>query len=114
MATNNAALRATSGRQEICCESSAEDPDASIKLKMDFPSQMAVVSKDPLIRDQFSPRPFDLIQRDSTNNNTDVVVPFQIQPPRKFSKWGNSVDTPSETKDVAHLKGRRVIPPGKW
>lgn len=99
---SHAALRVASGWREICCESSAGDPDASIQLKMDFPSQMAAISKDPLIRDQFSPRPFDLIQWDSTNNNTDVVVPFQIQPPRKFSKWGNSVDTPSETKDAAH------------
>lgn len=78
---SRAALREASSRLEICCESSAGDPDASIQLKMDFPSLMALllaaISKDLLIRDQFSPRPFDLAQRDSTNNNTDVVVPFQ-------------------------------------
>lgn len=76
-----ASLRAASSRQEICGEPSVGDPDASIQLKIDFPSQIALllaaISKDPLIRDQFSPRPFDLAQRDSPNNNTDVVVPFQ-------------------------------------
>lgn len=114
MSVAAAAFRVASGRREIRSESSAGGtPDASIQLKMDFPSQMAAVSKDPPIRDQFSSRPFDLVQRDSTNNNTDVAVPIQTRPRLvNFPNGGEFRGHAQRNERRGTLKGTACNPAG--